>query len=186
MKRKVNTWIVPLNASCICLWSICLQLQSAIGQESRWILAPGEMTIPLIPSKTRLAAFAAYTRCFMIPLNSELLSCFPALWGGCTKALPAKRRVPSTAAPGAGVSFWAPFFLPAPLQPDKQRGNKVSAGMPGSRSGCRAQSSAHPAQSPIGDRLWSPAASASPASCLRGRSENVNKHPNERKLLGCN
>lgn len=71
---------------------------------------------------------------------------------GVTSEAPGSDRSRTWGRPAAvaGVSFWAPFFLPAPLQPDKQRGNKVSAGMPGSRSGCRAQSSAVPdGRSPV-------------------------------------
>lgn len=66
-----------------------------------WIPAVREMTVPLIPSKTCLAAFTSYTRYFMIPLNSKLLSCFPAIWACYTTAFPGKSRVQSRAAPGA-------------------------------------------------------------------------------------
>lgn len=92
------------------------------------------MTIPLIPSKTHLAAFTTYTRYFMIPLNSKLLSCFPAIQGCYTMVFPVKSRDPSTATPGAvqqlwlTVCFWAPIFFPAPLQPYKQRGKKSVLG----------------------------------------------------------
>lgn len=173
-------------------YNICLQLRSEIGQEGRGILALCEMTIPLAPSKACLAAFTNYTRYFMIPLNSKLLSCFPAIWTGIqqrSQGNPGFRAEPHLERSRdqqlcLGICFWALISFPTCLQPYEQRGKKVSTGTldsPADR-----QNLVHIAVPDWRSHVTPRQPPHLPPAASMVRSENVNKHPNERKLLGCN
>lgn len=156
-------------------YNICLQLRSEIGQEGRGILALCEMTIPLAPSKACLAAFTNYTRYFMIPLNSKLLSCFPAIWTGTQQrspGIPGFRAEPHLERSRdqhlcLGICSWALISFLTCLQPCEQRGEK-GLHWDAEFTSRQAESGAH-----CGPRLKiacdPPAAAASPASCLHGQ-----------------
>lgn len=142
--------------------NICLQLRSEIRQEGRWILTLCEMTIPLAPSKACLAAFTSYTRYFMIPLNSKLLNCFPAIWARTqqrSQGNPDFRAEPhlerSRPAAVAGNSLLSSHLLSelsAALWAERGKGLLWDAGFASQQAGrilCTSRSQ-------IEDRMWPP------------------------------